>query len=58
MNPTVYTVEITHWDDGEINVSIKGAGDSDEDRASIAHALRHAIDLVENGTVFRRENFS
>lgn len=49
MGYTVYTVVVTHFDNGEIHVSVHDAGDSESDRASIASVLRHAADLMTTG---------
>ena len=47
-----YTAEITHDDDGEIEVELFGVGSSDSDREAIAYGLREAARLVETGFVF------
>lgn len=52
-----YTVDITHDDDGDITVAVHDVGDSLEDRASIAYALREAADQVEHGTPLQRRLF-
>jgi hypothetical protein len=48
-DPVTYTVQITHWLDGDIECRVNDVGDSETDRASVAYALRHAADMVENG---------
>jgi hypothetical protein len=58
MNPVVYTVVIQHWDDGDVDATVSDVGDSEEDRKSVAHALRKAADLVEHGKPVHRENYS
>jgi hypothetical protein len=58
LSVTTYTVVIQHDDDGELNVQITDAGHSESDRASIAHALREAARMVENGLPIERGMFS
>jgi hypothetical protein len=53
-----YTVTISHWDDGELVVSVSGIGASDEDRASLAWALRRAAEMADDGILTMREEFS
>ena len=53
-----YTVQIQHDDDGELDVSIQDAGSSEQDRASIAWALREAARMVEEGLPIERGMFS
>lgn len=55
---TIYTVQIQHDDDGELNVTVTEAGSSERDRASIAWALREAARLVEEGSPIHRDMFS
>lgn len=57
-NPTVYAVEIQHWDDGEIIATVNDVGDSADDRKSVAYALRRAADLVESGEPVNKTMFS
>jgi hypothetical protein len=57
MTSVTYTVEITHDDDGELTVSVSGVGDSEEDRKSVAWALREAAAITERGEPIRKENF-
>lgn len=57
-DPVVYTVIIRHWADGDVDAEVRDVGDSEADRASVAHALRAAADLVERGTPVRQENYS
>jgi len=49
MSSVTYTVQITHSDDGEVDVVVKGVGSTERNRISIAYALRRAAELVENG---------
>lgn len=49
---------IQHDDDGELHVTVKDAGSSNSDRASIAWALREAARLVEDGIPVDFEMFS
>lgn len=52
MDDTVeYIVAIRHHQDGEVEISIQGVGDSESDRKSIAYALEQAINLVLNGNI-------
>lgn len=44
-----YTVAIRHHQDGEVEISIEGVGDSESDRAAIVYALGEAIRLVQDG---------
>ena len=46
---TTYTVEITHDDDGSLDVKVREAGSSERDREAIAWALREAARMVEEG---------
>ena len=55
---TTYTVTIQHDDDGELVVQVSEAGSSEQDRASIAWALREAARQVEDGEPIAREMFS
>lgn len=57
-DPVIYTVEIQHWADGEVDATVRNVGDSEEDRKSVAHALRKAADLVENGKPIHRGDYS
>jgi len=57
-DPVVYTVRISHWADGEVEAEVEDVGDSPSDRASVAHALREAADLVERGSPVRKEDYS
>jgi hypothetical protein len=49
MDPVTYTVKIEHWQDGTLITHVYDVGDSPEDRASIAFALREAARQVEGG---------
>lgn len=55
---TTYTVTISHYWAGGIEVRIVGAGGSESDRASIAWALRQAATMVERGHPVERELYS
>lgn len=46
--PVCYTVRLTdHWD-GTLQVFVEDVSDDDRSRASVAHALRRAADMLEN----------
>ena len=49
MSSVTYTVTITHHDDGEVDVTVKGVGSTPRDRESVAYALHKAAELVKNG---------
>lgn len=49
MEPVQYTVSVTHWHDGDIDVMVNDVGDSEQDRKAVAFALRKAAELVESG---------
>lgn len=49
-DPVEYTILVQHWQDGDVDVTVKDVGHSEKDRQAIAHALRKALELVENGT--------
>lgn len=49
-DPVHYTVEIDHWQDGTVEVTVHEVGDSDQDKQSVAYALREAARKVEEGT--------
>lgn len=51
----LYTVQIHHDDSGDIEVVVTDAGSSESDRASIAHALREAARMVEEGLPIQRD---
>lgn len=55
---TTYRVDVTHHDDGEVDVQVHDVGDSEQDRAAVAYALRQAADMVERGQPVRKENFN
>lgn len=55
---TTYTVTIQHDDDDDLTVQVSEAGSSEQDRASIAWALREAARQVEDGEPIAREMFS
>ena len=55
---TTYTIKITHSDDGDLNVTVIDVGSSENDRASIAWALREAARLVEYGMPITRAMMS
>lgn len=42
--PTVYTVRVTHHWNGEIDASFEDVGDSEDDKAAVAFALRRIAD--------------
>ncbi len=50
-DPVTYTVNIEHYHNRDIRVTIHGVGSSDADRESIVYALREAIKLVQDGDV-------
>jgi hypothetical protein len=51
LDPVTYTVEISHWQDGEIDVTVKDIGSSDDDKKAIIAALEKAIEVVKKGEV-------
>lgn len=55
---STYNVQIQHDDDGELTVTVTEAGSSEQDRASIAWALREAARMVEEGMPIERGMFS
>lgn len=55
---STYTVQIQHEDDGDLTVSVSEAGNSEQDRAAIAWALREAARMVEEGLPIERGMFS
>jgi hypothetical protein len=58
VSSVTYRVDVTHWDDGDIDVQVREVGSSEQDRASVAWALRQAADLVERGEPIQRDQFS
>ena len=56
--PVSYSVHITHYDDGDIDVEVHDVGSSDADRASVAWALRQAANLVEQGLPISKDMFN
>ena len=57
-DPVIYTVTVTHWQDGDIDVKVNDVGDSPEDRASVAFAIRLAADKVEQCEPLQWERYS
>jgi ribosomal protein S9 len=51
VDPVEYTIKVSHWNDGDVNVQITGAGDSDKDREAIAYAIQQALHIVKHGEV-------
>lgn len=51
VDPVVYTVEIRHYHDGDIDVRIVGVASDERSKQSVAHTLRVAADLVEKGEI-------
>lgn len=49
MRCTEYSVHITHYENGLLTCTIEGVGDEDNDRDSIAWALREIADMIEEG---------
>lgn len=54
---SVYTVEICHHADGDIDVTVRDVGSSQRDRESIAWALREAAKMVEDGITIDHGSF-
>lgn len=57
-DPVTYTVEVSHWQDGQIDVRVHGVGSSEADRVAVAAALRQAADSVETGEPLPLGRFS
>jgi hypothetical protein len=57
-DPVEYTVKVTHWCDGTIITQVTDVGDSEEDRAAVAWALRSAALQVEGGNPVSTDSFS
>lgn len=55
---TTYRVDVTHHDDGDVDVQVYDVGHSEQDRAAVAYALRQAADLVEQGQPVTKESFN
>lgn len=55
---STYTVRVQHEDDEDLTVIVSEAGSSEQDRASIAWALREAARMVEEGLPIERGMFS
>lgn len=50
-DPVTYSVHISHWNDGQIDVMVESVGSSIEDRESIIYALATAIDIIRDGEI-------
>lgn len=58
IDPVVYSIEIAHWQDGEVEVTIHDIGDSPDDLKAVEYALEKALEKVRNGTPQRKVMFS
>jgi hypothetical protein len=57
-DPVTYTVKVSHWHDGEVNVVVEGIGTSENDCACAVHALLLAADQIARGVPRKKEHFS
>lgn len=48
-DPVTYRINVDHWLDGDIEVTVHGIGESKADREAVAAALRQAADQIVNG---------
>ncbi len=57
-DPVQYRVDVNHWQDGSIDISVHGCGSSEADRAAVVYALKEAIRQLEECEVIDVKNFS